>query len=127
MSKLYLLLLLSFITFTICDLSCAAPGEDCDLTEHCCGNYVCKDYRCSPKGSKDNKIIWAPDGTKCDWFHHCGHGYNCQSHRCVLRRQKIVDVIADKLEDAYEERKKNKKKGKETNDEKLLPELTDLI
>ena len=61
---------------------CRPVAADCDLFHWCCDDYVCKDYRCSRKGVKENILDWAPTGFKCDWFHHCPDGYACFEHRC---------------------------------------------
>ena len=67
-----------------------ALGDDCDLTQYCCNPYVCKDYRCSPKGTKENQVKWAPKGPKCDYFHHCKKYFKCESHRCVINSSKLI-------------------------------------
>ena len=90
MSKLSITLFIAIITLSISTLlktktTCVARDGDCDLTSYCCGTLVCKDYRCSLKGTKDNQVAWAPKGTKCDFFHHCKKGLYCQSHRCDVK------------------------------------------
>jgi hypothetical protein len=87
-SKLFLLSLF-FISFNLClklktKTKCVSLNSDCDLTAYCCADYVCKDYRCSVKGTLDNQVEWAPEGSKCNWTHTCKKDYSCQSHRCVL-------------------------------------------
>ena len=87
MSKFSFLLIITLLTITLQTLlktqsKCVAIGGDCDLTSYCCGSLVCKDYRCAKKGTKENKVKWAPKGEKCDFFHHCKKGLYCQSHRC---------------------------------------------
>ena len=80
MSKIYIFLTLLLITFTLSSKlqsKCIEYGMDCDATSYCCANLVCKDYRCSYKGTKENQVAWAPDGEKCDWFHLCGSNYIC--------------------------------------------------
>ncbi len=90
MSKFSFLLIITLLTITLQTLlktqsKCVAIGGDCDLTSYCCGRLVCKDYRCAKKGTKENKVKWAPKGEKCDWFHHCKKGLYCQSHRCDFK------------------------------------------
>ena len=90
MSKFSFLLIITLLTITLQTLlktqsKCVAIGGDCDLTSYCCGSLVCKDYRCAKKGTKENKVKWAPKGEKCDWFHHCKKGLYCQSHRCDFK------------------------------------------
>ena len=90
MSKFSFLLIITLLTITLQTLlktqsKCVAIVGDCDLTSYCCGRLVCKDYRCAKKGTKENKVKWAPKGEKCDWFHHCKKGLYCQSHRCDFK------------------------------------------
>ena len=102
MSKIYIFITLLLITFTLSSKlqsKCIANGMDCDSTSYCCANLVCKDYRCSYKGTKENQVAWAPDGEKCDWFHHCGSNYRCESHRCVLKREDIIKALTKKIKD----------------------------
>ena len=35
-------------------------GDDCDGLHWCDSNFVCKDYRCAPKGTTDNQVAWSP-------------------------------------------------------------------
>lgn len=101
MRALFIALLFALVAVTFGKLrktTCAGPGKDCDLFNYCCGKYVCKDYRCAPKGTKDNQIKWRGLGQKCDWFHHCkGSNVECQSHRCVRVTQKVQQELEDKL------------------------------
>ena len=95
MSKLFYFLLLALFAFTLnikvkSKTKCMQLGDDCDLTEYCCGKNVCKDYRCSPKGTKENQVKWAPKGIKCDYFHHCKKYFKCESHRCVINTSKLI-------------------------------------
>ena len=117
MSKLYVILfaiLASFIVSSKLKLKskCIAKGGDCDLTSYCCSNLVCKDFRCSVKGTKDNQVKWhKKGGDKCDWFHHCKKGYKCQSHRC----NKTEDY-----NEALEEQEEKVKAEKKAEEEKTL-------
>ena len=98
--KLFLILLLTVVISSLklkTQTKCVNLKGDCDLTSYCCGKYVCKDYRCSEEGTKENQVSWAPDGEKCDFFHHCKKNYKCESHRCILYTNKIVDNIRKKL------------------------------
>lgn len=102
--KLFLILLLTVIISSLkmkTQTNCINLKGDCDLTSYCCGDFVCKDYRCSEKGTKDNQISWAPNGEKCDYFHHCKKNYKCESHRCILYTNKIVNDIKNKLNGDY--------------------------
>jgi hypothetical protein len=95
----FFLLSIVLISLNLCvklksKTKCIALDGDCDLTAFCCADYVCKDYRCSVKGTKDNQIEWAPDGDKCNWTHTCKKNYSCQSHRCVL-----LNSVTDEEED----------------------------
>ncbi len=90
MSKFSFILTITLLIITLQNLlktksKCVAFGGDCDLTSYCCGKLVCKDYRCSKKGTKENQVKWAPKGQKCDFFHHCKKGLYCQSHRCDVK------------------------------------------
>ena len=81
---------------------CNAEGDDCDFIHTCCGENVCRDYRCSPKDAEQKEVDWSPKGTKCDWLHRCEKNYLCQSHRCVLdakKTKKILGDITDEIED----------------------------
>ena len=80
---------------------CMNLGDNCDLTSYCCGSWVCKDYRCAVKGTKDNQVKWAPSGTKCDYFHHCPKYFHCESHYCVISRNKVVNTIANSMKKDY--------------------------
>ncbi len=90
MKNLFFLLFIAILSFVISKklkskASCVAPGGDCDFTSYCCSKYVCKDYRCTTKATKDNQVGWDKSkkaGNKCDWFHHCKKGRKCMSHRC---------------------------------------------
>ena len=119
MSKLYVIffaILTSFIVSSKLKLKnkCIAKGGDCDFTSFCCSNLVCKDYRCAPKGTKDNQVKWhKKGGSKCDWFHHCKKGYTCQSHRC----NKTSDY-----NEAVEEETEKTKAQKEAEKRKTLIE-----
>jgi len=98
--KLFLILLLTVVISSLklkTQTKCVNLKGDCDLTSYCCGKYVCKDYRCSEEGTKENQVSWAPNGEKCDFFHHCKKSYKCESHRCILYTNKIVDNIRKKL------------------------------
>ena len=98
--KLFLILLLTVVISSLklkTQTKCVNLKGDCDLTSYCCGKYVCKDYRCSEEGTKENQVSWAPNGEKCDFFHHCKKNYKCESHRCILYTNKIVDNIRKKL------------------------------
>ena len=98
--KLFLILLLTVVISSLklkTQTKCVNLKGDCDLTSYCCGKYVCKDYRCSEEGTKENQVSWAPNGEKCDFFHHCKKSYKCESHRCILYTNKIVDNIKKKL------------------------------
>ena len=98
--KLFLILLLTVVISSLklkTQTKCVNLKGDCDLTSYCCGKYVCKDYRCSEEGTKENQVSWAPNGEKCDFFHHCKKNYKCESHRCILYTNKIVDNIKKKL------------------------------
>ena len=86
MSKIFasvLFVLFSLVLSNKLQSKCITHGGDCDLTSYCCGDFVCKEYRCSLKGTKDNQVPWRTK--KCDWFHWCKKGYKCQSHRCVKK------------------------------------------
>ena len=62
---------------------CVDFGKDCGIfTGLCCGNLVCKDFRCQFKGAK-NIMKWAPEGDKCNFWHICRKGYECYEHRCL--------------------------------------------
>ena len=105
MSKLFygiFLMILSTINLKVlkAKTKCMNLGDNCDLTSYCCGKWVCKDYRCAVKGTKDNQVAWAPDGEKCDWFHHCGKNYKCQSHRCVFQIKDIIKALTKKVKNA---------------------------
>ena len=90
MSRIFYILLVVLFAFTLNKTlkkktNCIAYGGDCDLTSYCCGDFVCKEYRCSLKGTKDNQVPWRTK--KCDWFHWCKKGYTCQSHRCIKKNK----------------------------------------
>ena len=95
--------ILSFILIVLFTLSiskklktttrCINLGDDCDFTSFCCGSWVCKDYKCAVKGTKDNQEEWAPKGDKCDWFHHCRKYYHCESHYCVISQNKVIKDV----------------------------------
>ena len=94
MSKLTSFLIIFLLTISLekklkKKTKCMNLGDNCDLTSYCCDKWVCKDYRCAVKGTKDNQVEWAPKGDKCDWFHHCPKYYNCVSHRCALSEKYI--------------------------------------
>ena len=102
MSKLLYFLLLALFAFTLnikmkTETKCMKKGDDCDFTAWCCGKLVCKDYRCSKKGTKDNQVEWAPKGEKCDYGHHCKDNYKCESHRCVINNSKIIKKTAKSI------------------------------
>ena len=94
MSKCSLIFLFLLFAFTFCKslkktTTQSIPlGKPCHFFKWCCSDYVCKDYRCAQKGTKDNQIEWAPEGIKCDWFHRCKQNFNCDDNRCVLRSLK---------------------------------------
>ena len=95
MSKLTIFLIVIGLVFVASKtlkkkVNCIMISGDCDLSSYCCEDFVCKDYRCALKGTKDNQIPWHIRGGKCDWFHHCNKGLECQSHRCL-----DVDMIAE--------------------------------
>ncbi len=88
MSKIFvsvLFVLFSIVLSNKLQSKCIVQNGDCDLTSYCCTDLICKDYRCQPKGTKENQLAWAPDGVKCDWFHHCGKGKKCKQHRCIQK------------------------------------------
>ena len=100
MSKLFAFILVAILDVTMCKLKktqCVSKGSDCDLFTYCCGEYRCRDYRCTTKETKDNQMKWAPKGDKCDWFHHCPKGKNCQSHRCIPDVKKVVSDLQAKI------------------------------
>ena len=106
MSKLFygiFLMILSTINLKVlkAETKCMNLGDNCDLTSYCCGKWVCKDYRCAVKGTKDNQVAWAPKGTKCDYFHHCPKYYHCESHYCVISRNKVINTISKSLKKDY--------------------------
>ena len=106
MSKLFygiFLMILSTINLKVlkAKTKCMNLGDNCDLTSYCCGKWVCKDYRCAVKGTKDNQVKWAPKGDKCDWFHHCPKYYHCESHYCVISRNKLVNTVGKTLKKDY--------------------------
>ena len=92
MSRIFYILLVVLFAFTLNktlkkgDFDCLGFGDDCDFSgfRRCCEDFVCKDYRCALKETKENQV-----GRKCDWFHHCQKGYKCESHRCI----KICDLF----------------------------------
>jgi hypothetical protein len=99
MKNIVTILFLALLSVSLCKLKkskCLALGGDCDLFHYCCEDMRCKDYRCAPKGTKDNQVQWAPKGFKCDWFHHCTENYECQSHRCVLNPAKLAKSLKDR-------------------------------
>ena len=58
-----------------------ALNGDCYLFHYCCEEDTrCKDCRCVPKDSKENKVQWAPKRFKCECFHHLIENCECQSH-----------------------------------------------
>ena len=57
-------------------------GEDCDPLHWCEGDLVCRDYRCSEKGTPDGQVAFTPSGPKCDKFHSCPDNSTCIKHRC---------------------------------------------
>ena len=95
--------ILSFILIVLFTLSiskslktktrCINLGDNCDLVSYCCGSWVCKDYRCSVKGTKENQVEWAPKGDKCNWIHHCRKYYHCESHYCVISQNKVINDV----------------------------------
>ena len=95
--------MLSFILIVLFTLSiskslktktrCINLGDDCDSASYCCGSWVCKDYRCAEKGTKDNQVEWAPKGDKCNWAHHCRKYYHCESHYCVITPNKVIEDV----------------------------------
>ena len=102
MSNLTFSLLITLFAVSICKLKktstqCAALGKPCHLFKWCCSNYVCKDYRCAVKGTKDNQLKWAPEGPKCDWFHHCRKNSECEDNRCVVKVEKVLEELHDKI------------------------------
>ena len=106
MSKLFcgiFLMILSTINLKVLKTKtkCMNLGDNCDLTSYCCDKWVCKDYRCAVKGTKDNQVAWAPKGTKCDYFHHCPKYYHCESHYCVISRNKVINTISKSLKKDY--------------------------
>ena len=57
MSKIFYFLLIVLFAFTLNitlknKTKCMQLGDDFDLTQYYCGNYVCKDYRCSVNDTK---------------------------------------------------------------------------
>ena len=65
MSKLTSFLIIFLLSITLekklkKKTKCMNLGDNCDLTSYCCGKWVCKDYRCAVKGTKDNQVKWAP-------------------------------------------------------------------
>ncbi len=106
MSKLTSFLIIFLLTISLekklkKKTKCMNLGDNCDLTSYCCDKWVCKDYRCSVKGTKDNQVEWAPKGDKCDWFHHCPKYYHCESHYCVISRNKVINKVAKTLKNDY--------------------------
>ena len=102
MSKLFcgiFLMILSTINLKVLKTKtkCMNLGDDCDLTSYCCEKWVCKDYKCALKGTKDNQVKWAPKGPKCDYFHHCGKYYKCESHRCEIDTKKLTKTVEKTL------------------------------
>ena len=91
MPRIFYILLVALFAFTLSKKlkkksKCIAFGGNCDLTSYCCDDFVCKDFRCSLKGTKDNLVPWRT--VKCDWFRWCKDGYECQSHRCIKQQEK---------------------------------------
>ena len=106
MSKLTSFLIIFLLTISLekklkKKTKCMNLGDNCDLISYCCGKWVCKDYRCAVKGTKDNQVAWAPKGTKCDYFHHCPKYYHCESHYCVISRNKVINTISKSLKKDY--------------------------
>jgi hypothetical protein len=103
MSKIFYILLIALFAFILnvsikSKSKCMALGDDCDLTQYCCGNYVCKDYRCAVKGTKENQVKWAKKGgKKCDWWYHCKKNMKCESHRCVIDTSKLIKKTAKSI------------------------------
>ena len=103
MSKIFYILLIALFSISISKKSlksktgCMNLGDDCDLTSFCCKKWVCKDYRCAVKGTKENQVKWAPKGPKCDWFHHCSKYYICESHRCQINTNKLTKNVEKTL------------------------------
>lgn len=99
MSKLISLLLIALLSFSFCKLKknkCVSLGGDCDLFHLCCGDFRCRDYRCSTAETEDNKLEYAPKGFKCDWFNPCTENYYCEHHRCVLDKKKLQEAMQSK-------------------------------
>ena len=102
MKNLFIFITLAFFSVILSktlktETRCVNLQNDCDFTSYCCDPYVCKDYRCAVKGTKDNQVEWAPYGPKCDWFHYCKKDYVCESHRCQIKRQNIINSIAKNI------------------------------
>ena len=90
MSRIFYILLVVLFAFTLNKtlkknvFDCIGYGGDCDsdFTMRCCEDFVCKDYRCALKETKENQVGRTK---KCDWFHRCQKGYKCESHRCIKK------------------------------------------
>ena len=100
--KIYSLIFTILLTITISKVlkkktTCRNLGDNCDLTSDCCGSWVCKDYICAVKGTKDNQVEWAPKGDKCDVFHHCRKYYHCESNYCVITKNKVISDVEKTL------------------------------
>ena len=102
MSKISFLVLIFLFTIVYqktlkTNTKCMNLGDDCDLTSYCCDKWVCRDYRCALKGTKENQVKWAPKGPKCDYFHHCGDYYKCESHRCEIDTKQLTKSVEKSL------------------------------
>ena len=81
MSRIFYILLVVLFAFTLNKtlkkIDCLGFGDDCDSGfRFCCEDFVCKDYRCALKETKENQV-----GRKC--VNRCQKGYKCESHRCI--------------------------------------------
>lgn len=88
MSRIFYILLVVLFAFTLNKTlkntpRCLGFGDDCDFSgfRFCCEDFVCKDYRCALKETKENQVEQRPK--YCDYFRRCQNGYKCESHRCI--------------------------------------------
>lgn len=104
-----ILLLIGSISSTNLKTKCRAVADDCDLFHFCCGDYVCRDYRCTTKDYEEDTEKFFPDGAKCDWMHSCSPNYHCESHRCILDKDQLLYAVKAQ-ETALKEKNEQKQK-----------------